>query len=154
MSETEEITRDVVALIEKPTSPLAIRVAIENLEKRMLGMPQTEVPVTHTFAGDNYVRSIVLREGLIATGKVHRHSTIHLVLEGSMTVVTEFGGRREVSAGDIFVAPAGNKMCGIAHEDTIWATTHTTKLRDIEAIERELCFSDDELPSFYARLGA
>lgn len=154
MSETEEISLDVVALIETPTTPLAVRKAIENLEARMLEMPQTEVPVTHTFSGDTYVRSIVLREGLIATGKVHRHPTIHLVLEGSMTVVTELGGRREVSAGDIFVAPAGNKMCGIAHEDTIWATAHTTKLRDIEAIEQELCFSDAELPGYYAKLGA
>ena len=43
----------------------------------------------------------------------------------------------------------GNKMSGYAHEDTVWITCHVTKLRDIPAIERELCIAPEELPGYY-----
>lgn len=143
---TDNATREVaMAILPGSECALAIRDGIKRLENHMLGMPQVEIPVTHTFCGATYVRSIVIPKGVVATGRRHRHSSIHLVMLGRMTVVTEGGGRRDVEAGSIFVSPPGAKMAGIAHEDCIWATAHTVgDERDIKAIEASLCYSEPE----------
>lgn len=127
------------------STPARIRSEILAWERFAALQPQVEIPVTHTVNGDLYTRSIAIMKGVIATGAMHRHPTTHLVLKGRMTILTSGGGVREIKDGAIFVAPPGNKMLGVAHEDTIWATVHITKLRNIAEIEAEICFSPAEV---------
>jgi hypothetical protein len=138
--------REAMPALEAVASmtPQQIRDEVKKFEDVLFTMPQEPIPVTHTFNGDTYVRSIVLRKGVMATGRRHRHASIHLVMVGRMTIVTEREGVRDVEAGSIFVSQPGSKLCGIALEDCIWATAHTVNTRDIPAIEADLCYSPEE----------
>jgi quercetin dioxygenase-like cupin family protein len=121
-----------------------IRSFIAAMEAEMYKHDQVEIETKHFFANGAYVRCILIPKGVLATGKRHRHSSIHLVLKGSMRILTEGGGVREVQAPDIFVSQPGNKMSGYAYEDTIWATAHATDKTDVAEIEAELVYNAEE----------
>lgn len=127
-----------------PLSKDFIRSFIATMEAEMFKHDQVKIETKHFFANGAYVRCILIPKGVLATGKRHRHSAIHLVMRGSMRILTEGSGVREVSAPDIFISQPGNKMSGYAYEDTIWATAHATDKTDVAEIEAELVYNPEE----------
>lgn len=117
---------------------------IRELERAMLeNLPAAEAEMTHHFAEGVYGREMSIKAGTMLTGKVHRFSTLNILLEGDITVTTPDGMRR-IQAPAVFVSPPGCKKVGYAHADTRWINVHPTKLTDLSAIEAK--FIEPEPP--------
>jgi len=102
-----------------------------------LGLPQTELPLRHTFTTGAYVREITLPAGQIIVGKLHRHAHLNFISRGSVTVVTEHGGVERLTGPCTIISPAGTKRVVYTHEETIWTTVHVTEETDLIKIEAE-----------------
>lgn len=117
---------------------------LARLEDAIRELPPVECPVTHHFADGIYGRECFIPAGSVLTGKVHKHSTLNLLIEGEITVTTPEGMRRIVAPA-VFVSPAGCKKAGYAHTDVRWVNVHPTKLTDLAAIEAK--FIEPEAPA-------
>lgn len=93
-----------------------------------------DCPVTHHWADGVYCREMFIPAGTVLTGKMHKTSTINILLSGEITVTTPDGVKR-IKAPYIFTSDAYTKKAGYAHTDTIWVNVHPTKLKDLQAIE-------------------
>lgn len=114
------------------------------LEGAMLAhLPPVEAPVTHHFAHGIYGREMFIPAGTMLTGKIHRYSTLNLLIQGEITVTTPEGVKR-IAAPAVFVSPPGCKKVGFAHTDVRWVNVHPTRLTDLAAIEQK--FIEPEAP--------
>lgn len=116
---------------------------IRELEGEIAKLPPVEAPVEHYFAYGVYGREIFIPAGSVLTGKIHRYSTLNLLIQGDITVTTPEGVKR-IQAPAIFTSPAGCKKVGFAHTDTRWVNIHPTKLTDVASIEQK--FIEPEAP--------
>lgn len=103
---------------------------------------------THHFADGIYGRELFIPAGTVLTGKIHRHSTLNLLIQGDITVTTPEGMKR-IQAPAVFVSAPGAKKAGYAHTDTIWVNVHPTKITDLAAIEAKFIVPE-ELPAITA----
>lgn len=103
---------------------------------------------THHFADGIYGRELFIPAGTVLTGKIHRHSTLNLLIQGDITVTTPDGMKR-IQAPAVFVSPPGTKKAGYAHTDTRWVNVHPTKITDLAAIEAKFIVPE-ELPAITA----
>lgn len=107
--------------------------------------------LTHTFAPvhdeykcGTYARQMFIPKGTLIVGKIHRHQHLNFIMQGKVSVATEFG-KRIFEAPCVFVSEVGLKRAVYAEEDTIWITVHTTKLigeENLAEIEAELIAPD------------
>lgn len=115
---------------------------IRQLEAEISKLPQVECPETHYFADGIYGREVFIPAGTVLSGKLHRFSTLNILLEGDITVSTPEGVRR-IQAPAIFVSPPMGKKVGYAHTDTRWVNVHPTKLADVAAIEQKFIVPEE-----------
>ena len=108
---------------------------IRALEREMLKMPPGEALIEHLFADGVYCRKMTIPAGTTLTGKIHRHSTLNVLLQGTIIVTNADGAVRELEGPAVFVSPPGCKKVGHALTDTVWLNVHPTKLTDLAAIE-------------------
>lgn len=108
---------------------------IRALEREMLSMEPGEALIEHIFADGVYCRKMTITAGTTLTGKIHRHSTLNILLEGRIIVTNADGAVRTLEAPNVFVSPPGCKKVGHALTDTVWLNVHPTKLTDLAAIE-------------------
>lgn len=111
-----------------------------------------ELKETHHFADGIYGRELFIPAGTVLTGKIHRHSTLNLLIQGDITVTTPEGMKR-IQAPAVFVSEPGTKKAGYAHTDTIWVNVHPTKITDLAAIEAKFIVPE-ELPALTTEKGA
>ncbi len=115
---------------------------IRALEREIAKLPPVEAPITHHFAHGVYGREMFLPAGSIITGKMHRHSTLNVLLEGEITVTTPEGVKR-ISAPAVFVSPPLCKKVGYAHTDVRWLNAHATRMTDVDAIEQKFIVPEE-----------
>jgi len=122
------------------------RASIEALEAVMLQSGETiELETRHHFAHGTYTRELHIPAGVVLTGKVHRHSCINILAQGTI-VVTDGGVEREISAPYTFVSGAGAKKAGFALTDVVWINVHPWDGEpDLEQIEQQV-ISHEESP--------
>lgn len=96
--------------------------------------PDKDCPVKHIFAPGAYAREILLPQGSVVVGKIHRHAHLNFITKGRVRVVTE-SGAIEMTAPYTFVSEVGTKRVVYAVEETIWTTVHITNETDLEKIE-------------------
>lgn len=120
---------------------------LRSLEDAIRTLPAQECPVEHHFADGVYGRAMHIPAGTVLTGKVHRFSTLNVLVQGEITVTTPTGMQRLVAPA-IFTSPPGCKKAGFAHTDVIWLNVHPTKLTDVDAIEAK--FIEPEAPALNA----
>lgn len=115
------------------------RETIEALEAFMLESGKTiELETRHHFAEGTYTRELHIPAGVVLTGKIHRHSCINVLAQGTI-VVTDGGIEREISAPYTFVSPAGAKKAGFALTDVVWINVHPWAGEpDLELIEQQV----------------
>lgn len=116
---------------------------LRELERELLKLPPADAPVTHHFAHGVYGREMFIPAGTILTGKIHKHSTLNLLMQGTIVVTTP-DGVREITAPSIFTSAPGCKKVGFAKTDVIWVNVHATRLTDLAAIEQK--FIEPEAP--------
>lgn len=100
--------------------------------------------LTHTFSPMHeeygcrtYARQMFIPQGTLIIGKIHRHQHLNFIMQGKVSVSTEFG-KKYFEAPCTFVSEEGLKRAVYAEEDTIWVTVHMTKHLELDTIESEL----------------
>jgi len=83
-------------------------------------------PIDNNYGCGIYARQMFIPKGTLIIGKIHRHQHLNFIMQGRVSVSTEFGPKY-FEAPCIFVSEVGLKRAVIAEEDTIWVTVHLTK---------------------------
>ena len=83
-------------------------------------------PIDENYGCGTYARQMFIPKGTLIIGKIHRHQHLNFIMQGKVSVSTEFGPKY-FEAPCIFVSEVGLKRAVIAEEDTIWVTVHLTK---------------------------
>ncbi len=123
------------------------------LESMLLEHEQPEIPVTHRFHGDMYMREITLKKDTLLTGRIHKFDHFDIMLSGKIMVSTNDGEVKELSGLNIMKGKAGKKRAGYVLEDTYWITIHSAQEQDPEnMIEFLTVGSFEELNEFNEQL--
>lgn len=119
---------------------LTVRDKIQQLKEESLKLPQVDIPLKHYFSTGVYAREMYVKAGTTITGKIHKDSTVDILLEGVIIVVDDQGIPRKLSAPMIFESQPGISKAGHVLQDVRWITIHGTKSdsQDIPSLEREL----------------
>jgi hypothetical protein len=83
-------------------------------------------PVDPNYGCGTYARQMFIPKGTLIIGKIHRHKHLNFIMQGKVSVSTEFGVKY-FTAPCVFVSEVGLKRAVVAEEDTIWVTVHLTK---------------------------
>lgn len=111
---------------------------IDRLEAAILRHEQIPIEPVHRFADGIYAREITIPAGAILTGKIHRTRHLNIISRGDISVWSAGEPVRRIRAPYAFVAEAGARRVGVAHEETVWTTVHGTALTDLAALEAAL----------------
>ena len=111
--------------------------AVLALQERLLALPQIDCPITHHWADGQYGREMHLRSGELVIGKMHRYSTLNILLEGEIGIGMPGEAPELMQAPRVFVSEANCKKVIIAVTDARFIVLHPTKLRDVAAIEQK-----------------
>lgn len=103
----------------------------------MRKMQADECSLIHRFANGCYIREILMPQGSIVIGKVHKTEHFNVILEGAVTVITSEGAKF-YKAPSTFVSKAGVQKVVIMHTECRWQTVHVTDETDIPTIENAL----------------
>lgn len=83
-------------------------------------------PINEDYGCGTYARQMFIPKGTLIIGKIHKHQHLNFIMQGKVSVSTEFGPKY-FEAPCIFVSEVGLKRAVIAEEDTLWVTVHLTK---------------------------
>lgn len=125
---------DLTAFESLPDSPSYDQ--LRQLEAEIAKLPPVETHETHHFAHGIYGRELFIPAGSVLTGKMHRHSTLNLLIQGEIVVTTPQGMKR-LTAPAVFVSPPMTKKAGYAVTDVRWVNVHATRMTDLAAIEQK-----------------
>lgn len=114
-----------------------IREGLLEIEQELAEYPQVEMPPTHLQAKDLYAREIDIPAGTLLIGKIHKHSSLNIMLKGEMTLLTEDGVKR-IKAPFRVVSKPGIKRMGYAHTDCTWLSVHGTQEVELDKIEQDV----------------
>ena len=132
---------DEKPLVKKPNSP-EMQAAIFRLEEKIKEMPQAELEYIHRFTPGLYTREMIVPEGVILTGAIHKTEHISIFLEGKMLVPDEELGNVVIEPPMVEIAQPGVKRVGVALERVRWLTVHPTEETDVETLEDMLWTND------------
>jgi len=121
----------------KLTDPVAIadlQGKIQTLEDFLLTLPQTEIPLKHTFSDGVYAREITIPKGALIVGKIHKKRNMNIISRGKVSFFST-DGAIHCEGPHTFVASPGVKRVIYAHEETVWTTIHGTEETDLDKIE-------------------
>lgn len=128
---------------------IAVQDQIQLLKEESLKLPQVEIPITDFFAEGIYGRMMFVPAETTITGKIHKYSTIDVLLEGSIRVVTSAGTDKVLTAPMIFVSKPGLSKAGFALTDVKWITFEATDTKNIEKfISEHVVDTDAEYQEF------
>ena len=92
----------------------------------------------HYFANGAYVREMSLPANTVVVGRIHKHETINILLEGEITIIDENGSRTDLKAPHIFIAPAGNQKAAITRTPVRWLNSVACETKDPKEAESML----------------
>lgn len=103
----------------------------------------------HYFANGAYVREMILPPNTAVVGRIHKHETINILLEGELTVVDETGNKKEFKAPHVFIAPAGNQKAAYTKTKVRWLNSWACDTTDPdEALGLLTCETMEEYQDF------
>jgi hypothetical protein len=97
-----------------------------------------ECPLQHVFAPGAYARTMRIPAGTVIVGKIHKHAHLNILSQGTVCVMTETEGDRQLTGPLTMVSPPGTKRAVYAITDAVWTTIHLTNSTDLEEIEAEV----------------
>ena len=74
----------------------------------------------------SYAREMFMPKGMVVVGAIHKKAHLTFLMKGTMTVVSEDGGKRTLTGPMTFVSPAGVKRAFHILEDSILVCVHLT----------------------------
>lgn len=121
------------------------RAKVEKVERVLERHPQTDCPVTHHFAPGVYLREILIPQGVLLTGAVHKTEHLSMLSKGHIFIING-EERLELIAPATVLSPKGVKRAIYAVEEAVWTTIHATNETDTDKLVSELTTSTaDEL---------
>jgi hypothetical protein len=84
-----------------------------------------ECPLQHVFAPGAYARTMRIPAGTVIVGKIHKHAHLNILSQGTVCVMTETEGDRQLTGPLTMVSPPGTKRAVYAITDAVWTTVHT-----------------------------
>jgi hypothetical protein len=103
----------------------------------------------HYFANGAYVREMILPANTVVVGRIHKHETINILLEGEITVIDENGSRTDFKAPNVFIAPAGNQKAAKTLTPIRWLNCWACETTDPdEALDLLTCETAEEYSKF------
>lgn len=107
--------------------------ALEDLEKEMLDMPQADCPVAHHFGPGIYIREVTLPAGIFAVGHAQKYEHLNIMLTGKVAII-DGDQVRVLEAPLIFTGKPGRKV-GYVLETCVWQNIYATNETDIDQLE-------------------
>ena len=96
---------------------------VEQLESRMLQLPQAECPVVHHFGPGVYIREVTLPAGTFAIGHAQRREHLNIMLTGKVAIIDDTGQTKVLQAPMIFMGKPGRKV-GLILETCVWQNVY------------------------------
>tara|TARA_R110000751_G_C13393596_1_gene436738 strand:+ start:56 stop:475 length:420 start_codon:yes stop_codon:yes gene_type:complete len=98
-----------------------------------------EVPVTHKFADQMYIRQMDMKKGQVVVGCIHKHLHVWFLLTGKVTINNN-GAIEDYIAPCYTISKPGARRVIYAHEDCIFVNVHKnpSNTRDIKKLEKEI----------------
>jgi hypothetical protein len=109
-------------------------VNLEEIEQKMLVLPQADCPIFHYFAPGLYVRELHMQAGTLAIGHKQKFTQLNILIKGRILMLDPNGGQKELIAPMTFMGQPGRKV-GYVLEDIIWQNIYPTEETDIEKLE-------------------
>jgi quercetin dioxygenase-like cupin family protein len=137
------------------------REKISKLEKELLSNDHPSIvkgntdffPLKHSFSEGVYIREMLMEEGGIVIGKLHKYSHTWFLMKGEIMVATDLG--TETYTAPCYVnAPAGAKRVIYAIEDSVFINVHPNpkNITNIEELENMLTCKSYEAFDKYKQL--
>ena len=123
---------------------------VEELEGKLLELPQVDVPVTHHFQDGIYMREITLPAGTIAIGASHVSDCINMMLTGCMSLMVG-GEMMELRAPAIFTGKARERKVAYTKERSTFVTIHATTETNVDVLDATLTTKSDTLKAYERR---
>ena len=112
------------------------REAVEAAVSEIASLPNQITPeMAHYFAYGVYCRQMTVPANVILAGKIHKHSTLNILLQGEIEVAMESGGVSVMKAPLVFVSAPGIQKIARTITETIWLNVHGTEETDLQVIE-------------------
>lgn len=96
-------------------------------------------PVSHKFADGLYIREWKSPPDQVVVTEIHKQSNPIFLLEGEVTLLTEFGAER-ITAPWYTITMAGTKRILYTHSTTKFVTVHRSDHLDADSIREKLTF--------------
>jgi hypothetical protein len=112
-------------------------------------LTHTYTPIHEEYGAGTYARQMFIPKGTLIIGKIHRHQHLNFIMQGRVSVATEFGPK-VFEAPCVFVSEVGLKRAVYAEEDTIWVTVHQTKFTGEENLDK---MEDELIAPDYSDMG-
>lgn len=120
---------------------------ILDLEEAMKQVPDAygmvefnEGKIKHHFGTGVYGRELFIPAGNVIVSKIHKGKTLNVIAKGVISVIDPETGYKTYKAPHVFVSSPMTKRIVIAHEDTLWITSHENinDSEDLEEIESRI----------------
>lgn len=98
-----------------------------------------EIPITHKFADQLYIRQMDMKAGQIVVGAIHNHLHVWFLMTGRV-LINNNGNKIEHIAPCYTVSKPGSRRVIYAVEDSIFINVHKnpTNTKDIKKLEKEI----------------
>lgn len=83
-----------------------------------------EGKVKHHFGTGVYGRELFIPAGNVIVSRIHKGKTLNVIAQGEISVIDPEKGFNTYKAPHVFVSSPMTKRIVIAHEDTLWITSH------------------------------
>jgi len=130
-------------------SNLAIRELVDQAEKELLSLPQSEASVTYHFAPGLCIREIVMPAGSFAIGNYQKFDHLNVFLAGKVRMLQDDGTYQDMQAPMMYVGKPGRKV-GYIVEDVVWQNIYATDETDADKIEAHFISVSEYAESFLA----
>ena len=113
--------------VEFSEALIPIREYLESFDPdKELATMMTVDNITHHKAGDTYVREMLIPEGMLLLGRVHKRPLVNILSKGR-TVIIDSNGKHTYVAPCTWVSQAGTQRLMFCPEETILNTAHVSK---------------------------
>ena len=98
-----------------------------------------EIPITHKFADQIYIRQMDMKQGQVVVGAIHKHLHVWFLMTGHVTI-NDNGDIVDYIAPCYTVSKPGARRVIYAQEDSIFVNVHKnpTNEKNIKKLENEI----------------
>lgn len=127
---------------------------IEEIEQKMLSLPQADCPVVHKFGDGIYIREVAMGAGTLAIGHEQRFKHFNVFLKGKVLMRKDDGSTVILEAPMTFFADSGRKI-GYIIEDMVWQNIYPNpdNETDIDKLESKWLIKSDSWKQHNALIG-